>query len=206
VTLQDPAARTRPTPTWVRAGLLALGFVAVLWLLEAVDVASGHDLDRLGIRPRSGEGLLGVVLAPLLHFGWGHLESNTIPALVLAFLVLLSGVGRGLAATAVIWIVSGLGVWLVSPGNSITAGASVLIFGWLVYLMVRGLFNRRIGQIVLGVVLMVMYGGLLLGVLPGQPGVSWQGHLFGAVGGALAAWLLADDADDRAARAALRPR
>jgi len=180
--------------------LLALGFVALLWLLEAIDAASGNDLDHLGIRPRAGEGLLGVLFAPLLHFGWGHLESNTIPALMLAFLVLVSGIGRGLAATAVIWIVSGLGVWLVSPGNSITAGASVLIFGWLVYLMVRGVFSRRIGQILLGVILLVGYGGLLLGVLPGQPGVSWQGHLFGAIGGAIAAWLLADDAEDRTTR------
>lgn len=204
MTLQQPPARQapgRPSPTWVRAGLLAVGFVALLWVLEAIDVASGNDLDQLGIRPRSGEGLVGVVFAPVLHFGWGHLESNTVPALVLAFLVLASGIGRGLAATAVIWIVSGLGVWLFSPGNSITAGASVLIFGWLVYLMARGVFNRRIGQILLGVVLLVLYGGLLLGVLPGTPGVSWQGHLFGAIGGALAAWLLADDAQDRAARA-----
>lgn len=201
MTLQQPPTRpTRPTPTWVRAGLLAVGFVGLLWVLEAIDAASGNDLDQLGIRPRSGEGLVGVVFAPLLHFGWGHLEANTVPALVLAFLVLASGIGRGLAATAVIWIVSGLGVWLFSPGNSITAGASVLIFGWLVYLMVRGVFNRRVGQIVLGVALLILYGGLLLGVLPGTPGVSWQGHLFGAIGGALAAWLLADDADDRAAR------
>lgn len=204
MTLQQPPTRpspTRPTPTWVRAGLLAVGFVALLWVLEAIDAASGNDLDQLGIRPRSGEGLLGVVFAPLLHFGWSHLESNTVPALVLAFLVLVSGIGRGLAATAVIWIVSGVGVWLFSPGNSITAGASVLIFGWLVYLMVRGVFNRRVGEILLGLALLVLYGGLLLGVLPGTPGVSWQGHLFGAIGGALAAWLLADDADDRVARA-----
>jgi membrane associated rhomboid family serine protease len=78
----------------------------------------------------------------------------------------------------------------VAPSNTIHLGASSLVFGWLVYLVVRGVFTRRGGEIVLGVVLLVTYGGLLVGVLPGQPGISWQGHLFGAIGGALAAaWL-----------------
>lgn len=197
---RSPASQDSPArPRWVRAGLLAGGFVALLWLLEIIDAASGHQLDRLGIRPRTGEGLVGVLLAPMIHFGWGHLESNTVPTLVLGFLVLAANIARGLAATAVVWLVGGLGVWLLAPGNTITAGASVLVFGWLVYLLVRGLFNRRVGQILLGVVLLLLYGGLLLGVLPGHPGVSWQGHLFGAIGGVLAAWLLADD--DRADRA-----
>jgi len=107
--------------------------------------------------------------------------------LVLGFVVLLGDVARGLAATAVIWLVSGIGVWLVSPPNSITLGASVLVFGWLVYLILRGVFTRRSSEIATGVVLLFFFGGLLLGVLPGQPGVSWQGHLFGAIGGGLAA-------------------
>ncbi len=91
-----------------------------------------------------------------------------------------------------IWLVGGVGVWLVAPSNSIHLGASVLIFGWLVYLMVRGIWSRGAGEIVLGLVLFLAYGSLLLGVLPGEPGISWQGHLFGAVGGALAAFLLND--------------
>jgi membrane associated rhomboid family serine protease len=94
--------------------------------------------------------------------------------------------------TAIIWLVGGIGVWLVAPSNTVHLGASVLIFGWLVYLMVRGIFTRRAGEIILGMVLFFMYGGLLLGVLPGQPGISWQGHLFGAIGGALAAWLVGE--------------
>ena len=171
---------------------MALGFVVLLWLLEIVDAASGNRLDDDGVRPRSTVGLLGIVFAPVLHAGWAHLEANTVPALVLFFLVLLGGIGRGLAATGVIWVVSGVGVWLVSPSNTVTIGASGLIFGWLMYLVLRGFFTRRPGQILLGVVLFLGYGGLLWGVLPGQPGVSWQGHLFGAVGGGLAAWLLAD--------------
>lgn len=181
----------RPS-VWVAAAVQSVGFVALLWVLEIVDVASGNRLDDLGIQPRSDEGLIGVLLAPVLHYGWGHLISNSVPALVLLFLVLVSGIGRGIAATAIIWVVGGLGVWLTAPANSITIGTSILIFGWLVYLMIRGIWSRSAGEIILGMVLFFLYGGLLLGVLPGQPGISWQGHLFGAIGGALAAALLSD--------------
>jgi membrane associated rhomboid family serine protease len=179
----------RPS-TWVVAAMTSLGFVGVLWVIEIVDAAMNNELDQYGVQPREGEGLLGILFAPVLHGGWGHLSANTVPALVLGFLVLVSGVGRGLEATGVIWLVGGIGVWLVAGSGTVHLGASVLIFGWLVYLMVRGIFTRRAGEIILGMVLFFMYGGLLLGVLPGQPGVSWQGHLFGAVGGALAAWLI----------------
>ncbi len=186
---------------WASAGLQSVGFVALLWVVEVVDASLGGRLDELGISPRSEEGLLGILFAPVLHAGWGHLVANTLPALVLFFLVLVSGIGRGLAATAIIWLVGGVGVWLVSPANTITLGASVLIFGWLVYLMVRGIFSRSAGEIILGMVLFFLYGGLLLGVLPGTPGVSWQGHLFGAVGGGLAAAWLSEPRRDRRRRA-----
>jgi membrane associated rhomboid family serine protease len=178
--------------TWVQAAVGSVVFVVVLWVIEIVDAAMGNDLDQYGVQPRESDGLLGILFAPLLHGGWDHLSANTIPALVLAFLVLVSGIARGLLVTAIIWLVGGIGVWLVAPSNTVHLGASVLIFGWLVYLMVRGIFTRRAGEIILGMVLFFMYGGLLLGVLPGQPGISWQGHLFGAIGGALAAWLVGE--------------
>ena len=177
---------------WVVAAVCSLGFVALLWVVEIIDAASGNELDQYGVHPRSDEGLLGILFAPLLHGGWTHLEGNTLPALVLGFLVLVSGIARGLAATGIIWFVGGVGVWLVAPSNTVHLGASVLIFGWLVYLLVRGIFSRSAGEIILGLVLFFMYGGLLLGVLPGQPGISWQGHLFGSIGGALAAVFLSE--------------
>lgn len=189
--------------TWLQAGLVTAGFVALLWIVEGVDAllfaSPSTTLDRYGVAPRDGEGLLGVVVSPLLHSGFDHLGANTVPTLVLMFLTLAGGIARGLLTTAVIWIVGGLGVWLVSPSDSITVGASGLIFGWLVYLIVRGFVSRRAGEIVLGLVLLFLYGGLLLGVLPGQPGVSWQGHLFGAVGGLVAARFVTEP---RAAREA----
>lgn len=190
--LQRPPGPPPHRSPWVVAGAGAVGFVALLYVLEVVDALAGHRLDQYGVRPRSDEGLAGILLAPLLHGGWGHLEANTVPTLVLLFVLLLSGVARAVQATAIIWLVGGLGVWLLAPGGTVHLGASVLIFGWLVYLVLRGLWTRRPLEIVLGVVLFLVYGGLLLGVLPGEPGVSWQGHLFGALGGALAAYVLGE--------------
>lgn len=180
------------TSAWVRAAAVIGIFVALLYAIELVDTGMDNSLDQEGVRPRDADGLLGIVFAPLLHGGWGHLAANTVPLLVLGFLILLSGVGHWLEVTAIVWVVGGLGTWLVAPEHTVHIGASVLVFGWLVHLILRGLFTRRGGQIVLGLVVLFLYGGALWGVLPSQPGISWQGHLFGAIGGALAAWLTAD--------------
>lgn len=189
-----------PTRDWVRAGLLSGGFVALLWISEIIDTVLRGGLDGYGIRPRSEEGLWGIAMAPLLHGGFGHLQANTGPLLVLGFLVAIVSVGRWLAVMAVVWLVSGIGVWLVAPPASVTIGASGLVFGLLTYLLVAGFLERKPGRILVGVVVFLVYGTILLGVLPGQPGVSWQGHLFGAVGGVLAAWWLAGRARARPSR------
>ena len=183
---------------WARAAAYSLGFVVLLWLIELADVLLPARLDQEGVRPRDEDGLWGILFAPLLHAGWDHLIANSVPLLVLGFLVFLSGIGRALAATAVIWVVGGLGTWLIAPEHTVHIGASVIVFGWLTYLILRGIFARNEGQIALGAVVLVLYGGALWGVLPGQPGVSWQGHLFGAIGGGLAAWWLAPDRDRHA--------
>ncbi len=182
---------TQRRDAWQQAALLTGAFVAVLWVLEILDTASGHALDEYGVQPRSEEGLVGIVLAPLLHFGFDHLVSNTVPVAVLGFLALATGIARGVLATAVIWVVGGLGVWVFAQADSNHAGASVLVFGWIVYLVVRGFLNRHTTEIFIGVAVFLLYSSVLLGVLPGQPGVSWQGHLFGAIGGLLAAKVLA---------------
>src|SRR6476661_8504146 len=181
---------TQRRDSWQGAALVAGAFVVVLWVLEIVDTASGHALDPYGIQPRSEEGLVGIAAAPLLHFGYDHLVSNTVPVAVLGFLTLATGIARGLLATAVIWVVGGAGVWIFAQPDSNHAGASVLIFGWIVYLVVRGFLNRSSTEILIGVAVFLLYSGALLGVLPGQPGVSCQGHLFGAIGGVVAARVL----------------
>ncbi|EOM75181.1 rhomboid family intramembrane serine protease [Rhodococcus rhodnii] len=187
---QPGAAPARRRPTWRTAAATIGIFVVALYLIELVDSATGGGLEPGGITPRTVDGLSGVAFAPVLHGTWSHLFANTLPVLVLGFLVLASGIGKGLAVTGIVWVVGGLGTWLVGGAGTTHIGASILVFGWLAYLLVRGLFTRDAGQILIGIVVFLVYGGLLWGVLPTNPLVSWQGHLFGAVGGVLAAWLL----------------
>ncbi|MET7767080.1 rhomboid family intramembrane serine protease [Nocardia sp. NPDC005366] len=181
-------------PPWLRAGALISGFVGLLYVIEGVDEIDSRQLDSAGIEPREADGLTGIIWAPVLHGGWDHLMSNTLPLLILGFLVLLSGIWRGLAATGIIWLVAGLGTWLTGADGTVHIGASSLVFGWLTYLICRGWFARHVGQILIGLVVVAVYGSLLWGVLPGQPGISWQGHLFGAMGGVFAGWVLSGDA------------
>lgn len=200
-------------PVWLVGGLTILSFVVLLWVVELVDALGGHHLDDNGIRPLETDGLGGILFAPLLHANWEHLIANTGPALVLGFLMTLAGLSRFVFATAIIWLVGGFGTWLIgnvgAPAyNGVVVetnhiGASGLIFGWLTFLIVFGFFTRRIWEIVTGVVVLFIYGSILLGVLPGTFGVSWQGHLSGAVAGVLAAYLLSGP--ERKTRALRRP-
>lgn len=186
--MSSPATDTRPT---LGKALIVVGsLLAVMWALELLDAVTLNALDSFGIQPRRLSELPNILWAPLLHFGWPHLISNSVPFLVLGVLVYLSGTGRFVWTTLISAIVSGLTAWLLAPPGSITAGASGVIFGYLTYLLVRGFYTRKIGQILLAVVVFAIYGTVLLGVLPGTPGVSWQGHLGGAVGGVLSAWWL----------------
>jgi len=171
------------------AAQLILLWTALLWLLEGVDQISGHALDSFGIEPRRESELADVIPAAFMHFGFGHLMANTVPLLVLGFLAALRGTGRFLAVAFTVIVVSGLGVWLVAPAGSNTAGASGLIFGLFGYLLVRGFVDRRITDVALGGVVAVLYGSILWGVLPTESGISWQGHLFGLAGGVLAAFM-----------------
>jgi membrane associated rhomboid family serine protease len=180
----------RTTPRAGAAALIMLGLLAWLWLLEVADTLTGNRLDNLGIHAQEVDGLPGIISAPFLHAGWDHLISNSVPFFVLGFLVLLGGLARWLLSSVISIITSGLAAWLLTPGEVIILGASGLIFGWLTYLLARGLWSRRPGQVAVAVVVLVFYGGLIFGVLPGQAGVSWQAHLGGAVGGVIAAWLL----------------
>lgn len=177
----------------VGSALFMLLLTAVLYVIEAFDIVSGHALDHeYGIEPLEVDGLDGVLFAPLLHANWAHLMANTVPFLVLGFLAMAGGVRQFLLVTATIWLLGGLGVWLTGGYESgYHIGASGVIFGWLVFLLTRGFFARSGLQILLAVGLFFVWGGILFGVLPGQPGISWQSHLFGALAGLLAARMVA---------------
>ncbi|NBE56109.1 rhomboid family intramembrane serine protease, partial [Streptomyces boluensis] len=165
------------------AAVVMAAWVALLWLLEVIDTVSGHALDAHGITPRVPGELWDVVPAAFLHFGFGHVATNSVPLLVLGFLAALSGLRRFAAVVAVIVLASGLGVWFFGPADSVTAGASGVVFGLFGYLLIRGFVDRRAVDVLIGVVVLAVYGSILWGALPTAEGVSWQGHLFGLVGG-----------------------
>jgi membrane associated rhomboid family serine protease len=170
---------------------ILLGLVILMWSIEIIDQLLGGILDRFGILPRTILGLRGIVFAPLLHGGFMHLASNTVPFIVLGWLVMLRRTSDFIWVTLIVVLVSGLGTWVFgSPGFHI--GASGVIFGYLGFLLLRGYFERSFFAIFLSVVVAFLYGGLLLGVLPNQPGISWEGHLFGFIGGGIAARLLSE--------------
>ncbi|QDP98700.1 rhomboid family intramembrane serine protease [Microlunatus elymi] len=163
------------------------GLLAFMWVLEIFDQSTGGSLDQYGIHARELDGLPEIFTAPLLHGGFEHLLGNTMPFAVLGFIVALGGFARWLGASLIIVIVSGLSAWLLTPANTIVLGASGLIMGWLTYIIARGAFDRRPLPIVVGLAVLLLYGGMLWGVFPSQAGISWQAHLGGAIGGVIAA-------------------
>jgi len=188
-------------------GATILTFVALLYLIELINQLTHNSLDANGIRPLTTDGLWGIIFAPLLHAGWPHLMANTLPLLVLGFLMTLAGLSRFVWATAIVWILGGFGTWLIGNmgsncGPTDHIGASGLIFGWLAFLLVFGIFVRRLWNIIIGLVVLFAYGGALIGAMPVLNqcgGVSWQGHLSGAIAGIVAAYLLSGP--ERKARA-----
>ncbi|MFG2341750.1 rhomboid family intramembrane serine protease [Streptomyces yangpuensis] len=170
------------------AAKLMLGWVALLWVLEAVDHATGHALDQYGIVARDPDSLPGVVTSAFLHFGFDHVASNSVPLLVLGFLVALSGIRRFLAVSGLILLADGLGTWLISPSGTMTLGASGIVFGLFGYLLVRGFVERKALGIAVAVGVAAVWGTTVLsGILPTDSGVSWQGHLCGLVAGVVTA-------------------
>jgi membrane associated rhomboid family serine protease len=175
--------------------------VAVMWVSEIVDSVAGNSLDQYGIEPRDADGLIGIFTAPFLHLGFGHLISNTIPLVTMGLAIAFAGAMRVIAVTTVVAAVSGVGIWITAPENSVTIGASGVVFGYATYLVSRGAFTRRLVDLGVGLVVIVFWGGALLGGLLPEQGISWQGHLFGAIGGVVAARMVGSQGrlDDPAA-------
>jgi membrane associated rhomboid family serine protease len=186
------------TPPPPRAGALArvaqpLILLAAMWIIRVLDdLIPGSWNHEFGIRSWALDGLDGVVFSPGLHSGWPHLLSNTVPFLVLGVLVALDGVGRFWAVTAIIALVGGFGTWIFNAPGAVTVGASGLVFGYFGYLLVRAFVARSLGHgilyAVIAVAVAVVYGSTMLaGILGAADGISWQAHLFGAIGGGIAA-------------------
>lgn len=171
--------------------LFVAAMVGLMWTLELVDIAADHRLDSYGIHPREVDGLPEILAAPFLHAGFGHLISNTVPFMAMGAAIALGGLVRVALVTLIVALVSGFGTWLIAASNSVHLGASGVVFGYATYLVSRGIFSRRLSELAIGVVVVAIWGiGLLQGLLP-QERISWQAHLFGAIGGVIAASMLA---------------
>lgn len=181
---------TRHAVRATSAVILIGTMLVAMWVLEAADYVLAGRLDQYGIRAHDLGELPQIFSAPFLHGGFGHLMANTVPFVVLGFLAAARGVGKFLVANLLIIAVGGLGVWFLGPPNAETLGASILVFGYFGYLLGRGVFERHLLDITIAIVVVVLYGTMIFGVLPTNPMISWQGHLFGLLGGVLAAWTL----------------
>jgi membrane associated rhomboid family serine protease len=186
--------RLAPTKQ-ARDGLvLLLGMVALMWFLEAINsVTTHHDALAVdgGILPRNIGHLWAIFTAPFLHQSfYPHLFDNTIPLLFMGVVIALRGARRLALVTLIVIVVSGLGTWLISPGNSDTFGASGIVFGYATYLLARGIFNRSVLEIAVGLIVGVVWGAALISSIVPHAGVSWQAHVCGALGGVVAAYLL----------------
>ena len=181
--------------------IVVFAMVLLMWVSEAVDTVADQRLDGYGIEPRDADGLSGIVAAPFLHGGFDHLISNTVPFLAMGFVIAVKGAVRVAAVTAIVAVMSGLGTWLIAPAGTVHIGASGVVFGYATYLLSRGFFDRDLLGLAIGLVVGLVWGTALLGGLLPEEGISWQGHLFGAIGGVVAARVLARKRAGRTAAA-----
>ena len=190
-----PVPRPRATASTrerrVQGIQLLVGIVAVMWVIEVFNTLDSNGLDTDGIYARNVGRLWGIVTAPFIHVSFAHLIGNTVPFLFMGLLIALRGAGRLAAVTLIVIVLGGLGTWLVSPSNVSTVGASGVVFGYAGYLLARGVFDRSVLEVLVGGVVGAVWGGALITSVVPHAGVSWQGHVCGAIAGVIAAWLLA---------------
>jgi membrane associated rhomboid family serine protease len=181
-----------------------------MWIVEIINTIDSNGLDRDGIYARNVSHLWGILTAPFIHASFGHLIGNTIPFVFLGLIIALRGATRLALVTAIVIVIGGLGTWLISPAGVSTVGASGVVFGYATYLLARGFFDRSLLELFTGVIVGIVWGAALLASIVPHYGVSWQGHLSGAVAGVIAAWLLRRDRpktraeDPRSGRPVLR--
>ncbi len=165
-----------------------LVLLGVIWAVEIVNLLTGHALVSWGILPRSLSGLIGIALAPLIHAGLWHTLSNTVPLAILGALTLASGRKRFWQITIAIALLSGALVWLFAR-EAYHVGASSLVFGYFGAILARAFSERSLSSMAIAFATLVIYGGLLWGLLPLRSHISFEGHLFGFVAGIAVVWI-----------------
>jgi membrane associated rhomboid family serine protease len=187
-----------------KALFVMVGILAILWIIQVVNVANHYSLtDAYGIVPHDVHSLPYVLTAPFLHVSWTHIESNSGPLFIFGFLAAYRGVGRFFWLTGLVILTSGLAEWVFGLAGTIGVGASGVVFGYLGYVLVKGLFDRHGIDIMIGAVMALCFAYQFTVLLP-KAGVGWQDHIGGLVGGLAGGWILRDRtaARKRKARAA----
>jgi membrane associated rhomboid family serine protease len=178
-----------------KALYVMVGFIALIWAVQAVNWALHYSPSaHYGIVPRSVSHLGDIFSSPFLHASWQHIEGNSGPLFIFGFLAAYRGVRKFAMVTLLIAIASGLAVWFFQGSDTDTVGASGLVFGYFTYVVVKGLFDRHLIDVLIGFVMALSFAYLLTEALPGVPQVSWIGHAGGAVGGVLAGWVFRERA------------
>ncbi|MGH2883788.1 MAG: rhomboid family intramembrane serine protease [Solirubrobacteraceae bacterium] len=196
---QRPRPPVRRGQTQLEGLAVLAGVVVLMWFIEAINTLDGNHLDSDGILPRSIDHVWGIFTAPFIHASWQHLIANTVPFVFMGVIIALQGAKRFALVTVIVIVVGGIGTWLVSPAHTsagvpiYTIGASGVVFGYATYLFTRGFFNRNILELLIGLVVGVIWGGALYSSVVPHTGVSWQGHVCGAIGGVVAAYLLRNE-------------
>jgi membrane associated rhomboid family serine protease len=189
VAVRNPRSDDQKPNLKQQATILA-GMIGLLWALELVDQLPIVHLDQFGVIPRQLDGLWGILFAPFLHGGLAHLAANTLPLIFLGWLIMLRSYRDWIIVSVAGVIVGGVGTWLFGGPNTVHIGASGLVFAYFGFILTRAVIERSLRAISAGLVVVMLYGSLIWGVLPLIQGVSWQMHLFGFLGGLLAAWSL----------------
>jgi membrane associated rhomboid family serine protease len=162
--------------------------VALLWAVHGLAWAAGWDLSHWGVYPRHAGALSGILTAPLVHADWGHLTANSVPLLVLGFLLYNAYRKVALRTLAIVWLLSGAGIWLLGR-EAWHIGASGVVFGVNFFLFFSGVFRMDLRSLALALLVAFAYGGMVWGIFPLEPGVSFEAHAAGAAAGLLCAWM-----------------
>jgi membrane associated rhomboid family serine protease len=196
-TLGEDEARTLITNAR-RAFFVMAGVLVVLWVIQIANAAEGYQLSQhYGISPHNLARLPYILTAPFLHASWTHIEGNSGPLFIFGFLAAYRGVAKFAAVTAIVIVTSGLAAWIFEDPHTVGVGASGVVFGYFGYIMVRGLFDRRVIDVLIGAVMALCFAYQFSVLLPHQ-GIGWQAHIGGVIGGVLSGWLLRDKRPARA--------
>src|ERR1700722_11636898 len=185
-----------------KALFVMVGFLALLWIIQIANVIDHYGLvTEFGIRSRSLSGLPDIFTAPFIHLSWTHIEANSGPLFIFGFLAAYRGVVRFLGLTLLVIVTSGFAAWLTAPTGAIGVGASGVVFGYLGYILVRGIFDRHLIDLIIGAVMALCFAYQFTVLLPHQ-GIGWQDHIGGLVAGVVGGWVFRDRSRARAPRAA----